>query len=162
MFVSSILFFKYYLLTEYAPLFIFLLYFKTKISSILKGFFHYTGYTTFVFTNLLFLGGLLALQFYNATNIESIVYFVEEEIIENNNEMEILITSNNKEVNKETELCPICYELVPSVKTLCGHSFCKKCLYKSLQKNDNCPYCRQKISYEIKKVFDLIELENTV
>ncbi len=43
---------------------------------------------------------------------------------------------------KESE-CPICMEsLVATEKTACGHSFCKPCLNKHLEKDHRCPLCR--------------------
>jgi hypothetical protein len=47
--------------------------------------------------------------------------------------------------------CCICLETI-GVKnncvTDCGHSFCFKCLAKSMARSNNCPYCRQPLSDE--------------
>ena len=41
--------------------------------------------------------------------------------------------------------CPICFDEIQSTNactTPCGHSFCFKCVIKSLQANEACPCCR--------------------
>lgn len=41
--------------------------------------------------------------------------------------------------------CPICYDEIQSTNactTPCGHSFCFKCVVKSMQANEACPCCR--------------------
>jgi predicted amidophosphoribosyltransferase len=51
-------------------------------------------------------------------------------------------------------VCPIYYEeITPNVNncvTTCGHKFCFNCLMLALQKNKNCPCCREPLQKNIK------------
>lgn len=61
------------------------------------------------------------------------------------------------EMEAEHKECPICYDELTeynTVKTSCGHEFCKKCISRVVddwfaQRDDNpsCPYCRCVIGY---------------
>ena len=46
------------------------------------------------------------------------------------------------------EPCPICFEPLEMVNltvTTCGHSFHSSCMFKALQRNDDCPLCRNQL-----------------
>ncbi len=58
---------------------------------------------------------------------------------------------------KESE-CPICMEsLVATEKTVCGHSFCKSCLNKHLEKDYKCPLCRTALKDNVEESTDIID-----
>lgn len=43
--------------------------------------------------------------------------------------------------------CKLCYNLLfQPITTLCGHTFCRECLERSLDHKDECPCCRMKLS----------------
>lgn len=49
-------------------------------------------------------------------------------------------------VKKPTTKCNICFENNTNCQSLCEHSFCFNCIYEWLEKNNTCPYCREKIN----------------
>lgn len=68
-----------------------------------------------------------------------------------------LIIEDTKESNVEdsTEECPICMcEMSNKKTTSCGHSFCKSCITKWCENNNECPLCRKDIKNEIIKNLD--------
>ena len=53
--------------------------------------------------------------------------------------------SDNNIINNDSE-CPICYDplnMNTIVNSLCGHSFCNVCFWKSAESSNKCPLCRQ-------------------
>lgn len=43
--------------------------------------------------------------------------------------------------------CKLCYNLLfQPITTVCGHTFCRECLERSLDHKDECPCCRMKLS----------------
>lgn len=52
---------------------------------------------------------------------------------------------DNFEELKDLVRCPVCLELCKSVNFLtiddCQHKFCKKCIFKWLDANNECPLC---------------------
>jgi len=73
-------------------------------------------------------------------------------------------------MEQSTLECPICSNIIEfdrnNVKTECGHSFCLKCLLRSLKTSPNCPICREEIfKYnEVKKLDTniIIEIANRI
>jgi tripartite motif-containing protein 59 len=53
---------------------------------------------------------------------------------------------------KENLVCPICLDIVKDPVSLpCSHTFCRSCLQKGLEKDNNliiCPYCRKEHRFE--------------
>lgn len=50
------------------------------------------------------------------------------------------------EFSTRLDECPICIEEIKTentVITACHHAFCDYCILKHIQKNDNCPICRE-------------------
>ena len=60
---------------------------------------------------------------------------------------DIIIQNNDINDSEEKIECSICLENKELVATNCNHSFCENCLIEWLQKNENCPLCREKIDY---------------
>ena len=59
--------------------------------------------------------------------------------------------------------CCICLETIGAKNncvTDCGHSFCFKCLAKSMARSNNCPYCRQPLSDESSDIDDEEEYDS--
>ena len=55
-------------------------------------------------------------------------------------------------VNKYPKFCSICQEnVLNSVQIDCGHCYCKECIEQHIQKNFNCPLCRQ----DIKNIYEI-------
>lgn len=49
-----------------------------------------------------------------------------------------------EDIHKECIICLLEYELGDTVvESICKHAFHKECFFKWLEKNDNCPFCRQ-------------------
>lgn len=45
--------------------------------------------------------------------------------------------------------CPICFELINEATiTRCGHTYCSKCIQKSIEINKKCPKCNQSLTTE--------------
>lgn len=43
--------------------------------------------------------------------------------------------------------CPICFELISEATiTRCGHTYCSKCIQKSIEMNKKCPKCNQTLT----------------
>ena len=56
------------------------------------------------------------------------------------------------ENKRESYECGICYKnltMDTNVVTKCDHHFCKKCFYRWIQTNANCPMCRTQIACEV-------------
>lgn len=46
--------------------------------------------------------------------------------------------------------CPICLDLMLSATvTLCGHTFCERCIFEWNVFNKDCPVCRQSVRHEV-------------
>ncbi|XP_051227807.1 probable histone acetyltransferase HAC-like 1 [Lolium perenne] len=69
--------------------------------------------------------------------------------VSNNNPMITMASpAPVKEVSKEPKFsCPVCMnELVNASSTTCGHIFCQKCIWASIQAQSKCPTCRRTLS----------------
>lgn len=45
--------------------------------------------------------------------------------------------------------CPVCFELISEATiTRCGHTYCSKCIQKSIEINKKCPKCNQSLTVE--------------
>ncbi|KAL9642583.1 hypothetical protein ABK040_011148 [Willaertia magna] len=97
-------------------------------------------------------------------------YLKKIEIYETNKlKLEETIRLQNSEMEERKNLirnemkCGICLNIYMEPVTLqCGHTFCKKCLYDWLIKNQSCPYCRGKPlkgSFQNKCLDHLLQLE---
>lgn len=50
--------------------------------------------------------------------------------------------------------CPICLEDKTPYALMCGHIFCKTCIYKSLESKKQCPMCNTKATVkQVHKIF---------
>lgn len=62
------------------------------------------------------------------------------------------LTENPRKKISKTEdflRCPICFELIfEATITRCGHTFCHKCIQKSIEINKKCPKCNQILTTE--------------
>jgi hypothetical protein len=66
------------------------------------------------------------------------------------------IENNDDDINTNNNIddnvfeCPICFNIIINSndikKTICNHSFCKKCLNHWLENNSCCPLCRININ----------------
>jgi hypothetical protein len=69
----------------------------------------------------------------------------------------------NKNIKKNLE-CSICHNLLNDpLRTKCGHIFCQICIFKWLERHDNCPICRVeniqnslKNDFTIKRIVDIV------
>ncbi|GFW69484.1 hypothetical protein TNCV_488301 [Trichonephila clavipes] len=64
---------------------------------------------------------------------------------------------NHQETHRSSIKCPICLEqhMTITVTTLCGHQFCRRCIYRWLTSHRNCPLCRRKLRGSFsKKTFE--------
>ena len=63
------------------------------------------------------------------------------------------VVEENK--NIENLICPICLNILKNLikcnSTKKSHSFCEKCINKSLENSDKCPLCRQEFEFGINK-----------
>ena len=59
----------------------------------------------------------------------------------------IIITNtiSKSKLKKKIEKCIICQDLNSNIYTSCGHFYCDDCITKWVQKNNSCPYCRNKL-----------------
>ena len=65
-------------------------------------------------------------------------------------------------ISKEFE-CLICLDLlVEPCTTMCGHTFCKRCLIKYLEKEQKCPMCRKPIFQSPETLSTNFVLENII
>ena len=89
-------------------------------------------------------------------NIEDEDYSDEDEVIFNRNvpKKRVFAPCKNSRVEYNPTECPICYDNKITIITECGHSFCKECIIKYLDKKrtprhnkDTCPMCRQNITF---------------
>jgi hypothetical protein len=53
-----------------------------------------------------------------------------------------------KKMNKESNphfTCPVCFDLISEATiTKCGHTYCSKCIQKSIEMSKKCPKCNQR------------------
>ena len=62
------------------------------------------------------------------------------------------IVLEKKENEFETKECSICLNEITIKATMpCGHSFCSDCILDWMKKKMNCPNCRMKFKFAIKK-----------
>ena len=78
-----------------------------------------------------------------ATNID---YYKRENVIE-------------KKIDISNLICPICYYILKQPR-FCSlnnnsHSFCKECIDKYLEKNNNCPICKNNFENKIKNEIEI-------
>lgn len=53
------------------------------------------------------------------------------------------LTNINFSISKEEEHCIVCMDTIKEKALLsCGHYFCKECILRYIQTNNNCPICR--------------------
>ncbi len=65
-------------------------------------------------------------------------------------------------ISKEYE-CLICLDLfVEPSTTICGHTFCKSCLMKYLEKEQKCPMCRKPIFQTPETISTNFAMENII
>lgn len=51
----------------------------------------------------------------------------------------------------DSDSCPICYDAITDVKTLCGHMYCRPCISKWLSENKACPVCKKDLAEDSSK-----------
>lgn len=76
----------------------------------------------------------------SSREVAAIILSTSSKLKESNKEMTLL-----KEDPIVSDSCPICMEDLKKtdiITTRCGHQFHGTCLFKHLNKNDNCPCCR--------------------
>ncbi|CAH8629016.1 unnamed protein product [Schistosoma rodhaini] len=70
--------------------------------------------------------------------------------------------TNNKLLDhliKQTFLCSICHNLLVNTRLLlCGHQFCRECLYYWFKISNTCPLCRKSINYHY--IISAINIDN--
>lgn len=70
-----------------------------------------------------------------------------ERNLNNSNDLNPRKKMNKQENNKNIYTCPICFDLISEATiTRCGHTFCHKCIQKSIDINKQCPRCNAQIS----------------
>ena len=74
----------------------------------------------------------------------NIYFYNRDNVIQNDNILDLL--------------CPICYNILKDPKFCSSnknsHYFCKECIDKYLEQNNNCPICKNNFEYKIKNEFE--------
>ncbi|KAI9846767.1 MAG: hypothetical protein M1837_003616 [Sclerophora amabilis] len=61
--------------------------------------------------------------------------------------LDVAVLEHLKEVARNELDCHVCYGLmVDPITTSCGHTFCRKCLYRVFDHSNLCPICRRKLA----------------
>lgn len=102
---------------------------------------------------------------FSISSVDTVDFDMDEYVQRRRNERQNqqLIEQRNKQLNEQIDerggyKCPICLDTCVDLRApLCGHVFCRACLYKTfVEVSDKCPKCRKNFMLEecLKVFFD--------